>query len=247
MCTVTWSFRAKGELRLCFNRDERHERATSLPPLRWDGDSIAPVDATAGGTWLAVRRDGVVLALLNHYPKSRISGSQAASASRGSIIPQLASQSVTPCVTALRRLTPHTMLPYRLLVLTPAAQASLFTWNGGKLSVRDLPNGVTGMLTSSSWQSASVYAARRGFFRAWSKAHTRPSLNNLREFHSITMHPRGPAWAICMTRDDAQTVSLNTLSIGNQQARMTHQQRPRDASSFDAHITSADMPTASTP
>ena len=72
MCSVSWS-RARGGLIVVMNRDERRDRAAACRPRRWPGDGesggfTAPVDGDAGGTWIAVRETGVVLALLNHQP-----------------------------------------------------------------------------------------------------------------------------------------------------------------------------------
>jgi hypothetical protein len=76
MCSVSWS-RSRGGLVVVMNRDERRDRAPARPPRRWPGGPdaggfTAPVDGAAGGTWIAVRDSGLVLALLNHHPASPI-------------------------------------------------------------------------------------------------------------------------------------------------------------------------------
>lgn len=230
MCTVSWSRHSSGEFALCFNRDEQHTRAEGLPPRIWPGGFLAPVDAAAGGTWLAVRPDGGVLALLNLYHEriSRISGG----GSRGAIIPALAVAEGMPTRAALKRFVAEPMKAFRLLELNPDATGTLFTWNGSKLSSQRLTQS-TGMLTSSSWNTAAVISQRHATFRAWLRDHPQPRRKELREFHQ-SHHPRGGAWSICMTREDARSVSLNTVRICGGRSEMTHRLRARGESGFAA-------------
>src|SRR5687768_2764715 len=69
MCTLTWLEQDDGYF-VAFSRDERRSRAPGIGPkvferagVKW----IAPIDAEAGGTWLAVNELGLTLALLNGY------------------------------------------------------------------------------------------------------------------------------------------------------------------------------------
>lgn len=221
MCTVSWSRHSSGEFALCFNRDEQHTRAEGLPPRIWPGGFLAPVDASAGGTWLAVRPDGGVLALLNLYHEriQRIPGG----GSRGAIIPALAVAEKMPTRAALKRLIAGPMKAFRLLALNPDATGTLFTWNGSALSSLRM-NKNAGMLTSSSWNTAAVISQRHATFRAWLRDHPQPCGEELRGFHQ-SHHPRGGAWSICMTREDARSVSLNTVRICGGKSEMTHQLR----------------------
>jgi hypothetical protein len=66
MCTVIVRHRP-GEawpLLLAANRDERLDRAWDAPALHWPG-ILGGRDATAGGTWMAMNRAGVVATVLN--------------------------------------------------------------------------------------------------------------------------------------------------------------------------------------
>jgi hypothetical protein len=66
MCTVILRH-APGEpwpILLAANRDERLDRAWEAPAFHWPG-VIGGRDATAGGTWMAMNRAGVVVAVLN--------------------------------------------------------------------------------------------------------------------------------------------------------------------------------------
>lgn len=233
MCTLTWSHRPSGGLALCFNRDEKHERPTGLPPVVWEeGGFLAPQDGPRGGTWLAVLRDGRVLALLNHYPANFTPASQGPS--RGGVIPALAAGAGQPDLATLRQHIRPGMNPFRLLLLAPGDHAPLmFTWDGDSLTCQHPAPRTTGMFTSSSWNTHSVVAARHAAFRAWKEKHPRPALEDLSAFHCRMRHPLGTAWAVCMSRKDARTVSLNTVCLHHGRVVMTHRARPRGEPGFD--------------
>ena len=69
MCTVVVLHRPglAWPLVLAANRDERLDRAWDPPAAHWPDQPglIAGRDATAGGTWMGLNRDGVVAAVLN--------------------------------------------------------------------------------------------------------------------------------------------------------------------------------------
>ncbi len=232
MCTVTWTHPRPGHLVLCFNRDEKHTRFAGLPPCVWDeGGFLAPQDASRGGTWLAVRRDGRVLALLNHYPAGFTPAY--ASPSRGLLIPALAATEDEISSALLRLHILPGMSPFRLLCLMPhELGAVVFAWDGTRLTRRRLAPRTTGMLTSSSWNTTAVVASRHGIFRQWGKEHAHPSQADLEAFHRDTRHPRGRAWAVCMSRGDARTVSLTTIHISRNEANMSHWFTEKDEENF---------------
>ncbi len=238
MCTVSWSFTSDGEFALCFNRDEQHTRADGLPPRIWPAGFLAPVDPTAGGTWLAVRPDGGILALLNLYREKnmRISGG----GSRGTLIPELAGAEQLPTLAALKKIVPRPMNSFRLLSLARDGKGMLFTWDGNVLSHRRMDKKV-GMLTSSSWSTAAVISLRSAAFRKFRNDHVEPRLEDLGKFHQ-SLHARGGGWSICMTRDDARTVSLNTVRLAGCEVEMTHRHRARGGAGFSAVTQSLQLP-----
>lgn len=70
MCTLVIAFRTGPARRLwvAANRDERRDRPWS-PPQRWPGPPAlwAPVDETAGGSWLGLNAHGLFVALTNRF------------------------------------------------------------------------------------------------------------------------------------------------------------------------------------
>lgn len=229
---MTWSS-SPGELVLCFNRDEQHSRVESLPPRVWPEKFLAPVDAAAGGTWLAVRRDGLVLALLNHYPSGFQRRRQARS--RGALVTTLAGMKVRPSAEVMRDAGLARMNPFRLVVLGLEEAAEILTWDGRRLLRRSL-DVKEGFVTSSSWNTRAVTAARQALFRKWRLTYPTPNPGKMRDFHGDAAHSRGSPWAVCMSRDDARSVSLNTVRVTPRRAVMTQQFRERDAASFSGAV-----------
>lgn len=177
---------------------------------------MAPVDGDAGGTWIAVRDSGVVLALLNHYPRdsSGVSGVVGAGPriSRGLLVATLAAEAGVPDAARLRAAGLASYAPFRLFVTGPRVRPRAFTWNGATLSARRLDPDL-GFLTSSSWNARAVVSARHARFRGFARAHPSPTRPDLLGFHQQTENPRGTPWAICMSRDDARTVSLTVVEV----------------------------------
>jgi hypothetical protein len=229
MCSVSW-VRRRGSLIVVMNRDERRDRAPARPPRRWPGAGggfTAPVDGDAGGTWIAARDSGVVLALLNHQGSddSGVVGGRGPRISRGLLVTTLAVESSPPGVARLRAAGLASFAPFRLFVAGPRVTPRVFTWNGARLSMRRLDPRV-GFLTSSSWNPRAVIPARHARFRAFRREHPRPTRADLVAFHTRASDPRGTPWAICMSRDDARTVSRTVVEVTPAGVTMRYRGRP---------------------
>jgi len=218
MCSLSW-IRRRDALIVVMNRDERRDRAPARPPRRWrgaDGGFTAPVDGDAGGTWIAARDSGVVLALLNHQAPddSGVAGAAGAGRliSRGVLVTTLAAEAAPPDAARLRAAGLASYAPFRLFVAGPRVPPRVFTWNGATLSTRRLDPRL-GFLTSSSWNARAVVPARHARFRAFARAHPRPTRADLLGFHAQADDPRGTPWAIRMSRDDARTVSVTVVEV----------------------------------
>ena len=219
MCSVSWT-RRSGALVVAMNRDERHDRAPARPPRRWRDGFLAPVDGEAGGTWIAARRDGVVLALLNHHAgQAPVAGRSRIS--RGRLVTTLAAGGRRPDTAAVRASGLAAYAPFRLLVIGATGTPMVYTWNGRRLTSRRL-RGRAGFLTSSSWNPSSVIQARHARFRALRRAHPSPTRAELVAFHRQAADGRGPAWAVCMWRNDARTVSLTVVEARAGRVRMVY-------------------------
>ena len=195
----------RGALVVVMNRDERRDRPPARPPRRWraaEGGFTAPVDGEAGGTWIAA-------AGLRRRPRSAepSAGARRPRARRahqpGRLMTALAAEQGLRTRARLRGAGLRSFAPFRLFVAAPAASPRVFTWNGVALTSRRLDPRL-GFLTSSSWNPRAVIPARQARFRAFRRAHPRPTRDDLVAFHERASDPRGTPWAICMSRGDAR-------------------------------------------
>jgi hypothetical protein len=210
--------RGRGRLVVVMNRDERHGRPPAQRPRRWPGAAggfVAPVDTAAGGTWIAARADGLVLALLNHQPAGAAKDTgRAGRVSRGQLVTTLAAVAGLPDAARVRACGLDRFAPFRLLVVGRSTPPRVFTWNGVRLAARRL-DARLGFVTSSSWNARAVLPARHRRFRAFTRDHGgAPSRAALEAFHARTDDPLGAPYAICMRRDDARTVSTTIVDAG---------------------------------
>lgn len=218
MCTVTWRH-AGGACEVFFNRDEKRARPPASPPgiHLWSGTRVvAPIDAAAGGTWLAANETGLVVGLLNFYDAAP-SAPPAGARSRGWLVREasvLRSPDLVAEWIAARDLRPYP--PFLLFWLSREHAARVVAWDGATLAPRpaDEP-----MVTTSSFDTARVIAARRERFRALGGAG-----GDLEAFHRGAA-PEGGAYSVCMTRADAMTVSLSHVRIDASSIRFRYTAR----------------------
>jgi hypothetical protein len=164
------------------------------------------------------------------------------SPTRGLLIPALSATDEKITSALLHQHISAGINPFRLLCLMPQEQSAVvFTWDGTSLMRRRLAPRTIGMLTSSSWNTAAVVTSRHAIFRRWLKTHAHPTLTELEAFHRETRHIHGPAWAVCMSRDDARTVSLDTLHLHEGRSFMAHHPRPQGVTGFVHETHRAEM------
>jgi hypothetical protein len=215
MCTVTW-FRREGGYELFSNRDERRTRPPAEPPralARGTLRYLAPVDAEAGGSWIAANELGVTLCLLNLYevavPALAPGGGELRS--RGLLVTELADAG--DAGEAAERLLAADLSNYRpftLLALDPAGAGRLVRWDGERAV--DLGREPAVPLVSSGFDVAGATAARGRLLAAHRAAHGGLSSQVLRSFHASHLPERGP-YSPCMHRLDARTVSCSWVEI----------------------------------
>ena len=210
MCTVTWLRHADG-YELFFNRDELRARQPAQPPALQELRGIrylAPTDGDKGGTWLGVNEYGLTIGLLNRYQDQF--DRALAYDSRGWMVRDLLdSQDDAQALTSLQNTALSRFPPFTLLLLTKN-QTSVAHWNGAKLWQEPDADALM-PLSSSSYRAPEVIAARRAQFRQM-LARQELTSEFLCEFHRGHKPQTGP-FAVCMHREDAQTVSFSQILV----------------------------------
>lgn len=219
MCTVSWLRGAAGYDLFC-NRDERRARARALPPTVRDRVGVryvAPADGDFGGSWIAANEHGLTLCLLNGYEDEETrprEGTQppAGERSRGLLLIDLID--CRAAAQARARLAASTDLPryrsFTLLALDAAGAGVAARWAGGRLMLEDEPRAP---MTSSSFETAAVRAAREGLFRRTVAAAGESAGAELfAQFHRSHEPARGP-YSVCMHRGDAATASFSRVRV----------------------------------
>ena len=224
MCTATWITRSDG-YELFFNRDELRVRQPALPPRvesRGGVAYLAPTDADAGGTWLAVNERGLTLGLLNGAPpRSPLSGPYT---SRGELVRSLADAGDWEEVAA--RLEKGgsapslaSFRPFTLLVLDPSGPIRRATWDGERLSLdADEP---AQPLASSSLDHSGAAQARRELWRERFADRAAGSPETHLAFRASHLPEKG-TYSPCMHRPDAVTVSSCHVTVTADRVRLTY-------------------------
>lgn len=198
MCTMTW-WRDEEDYGVFFNRDEQKTRERADPPFLWPGGFLAPRDPGGGGTWIAVNRAGLILALLNRWHEGN-----PGTRSRGLLIPELAQlESGEKVGDALQLMDFQDYSPFTLVAID-AHSATRWDWTSAELLVEP----ATAPITSSSFRFEQVRTARRERF----DTHIRPSATDdeLDHYHQESAHG---AYSVRMLRPDAQTWSRSKIHI----------------------------------
>ena len=212
MCTLTWQ-RNDGGYDVFFNRDERKTRGAAEPPaVRESGHTeyIAPLDADAGGTWIAVNRHGLSLCLLNYY-EGRIDGNKERYESRGSIILSLIDSHDTRTVLErFMRLDTSDYRPFSLVVISASSRPEMYRWTGAgdRIVERDLRPPVS----SSSFNTRHAIESRRHTYSNLIEHEAAPDERLFEAYHRSHLPARGP-YSVCVHRDDAETVSMSRVSV----------------------------------
>jgi len=192
-------------------RDEQRSRRDGLAPAWRTLDSgrraIWPTDADAGGTWVAARDDGVVLALLNRNipPNGRPPGTR----SRGAVIPDLIDlDSPGAMLGELARTDLVGVSPFRLLAIDAGGSGAVVTWDGLELSAAT-PSHAPLCLASSGLGDGLVQV-RLPLFDEVVGADPTPERQDA--FHRHRWDDR-PEVSVLMSRRDARTVSITTIEV----------------------------------
>jgi Transport and Golgi organisation 2 len=215
VCTASWLTSADG-FELFFNRDERRSRPASLPPRQYRTPGgrryLAPLDAEAGGSWIAVNEAGLAVCLLNRYaasPEKREEPLPAQARSRGEIVLQLVD--ADSLASARQRLLESPLARYRpftALLLQAGQPATSIAWNDQSLVIVEL---VGHEPLSSSAAAPAALANRAAVWRALGEA-GRSGRDRHLEFHR-SHWPHPSALSVCMHRPEAETESFCHLQV----------------------------------
>lgn len=205
MCTLTWKAREEGGYDLFFNRDERLSRASEAPPAIGRGPRgmrfAAPRDGDSGGTWLMLNEAGLVLALLNDYPRGVV---ETGRRSRGELpLVGVDCTGAAEVQARLRSVRVEEYAPFHLVALDASGAGAHWRWDGRALHETGAPE----FLTSSSFEPDAVRARRTALYAARTEAWAGE------RFH-WEHDQRDGAGAILMRRSDACTRSVCAVQVG---------------------------------
>lgn len=219
MCTVSWS-PAAGGYQLFFNRDERRSRLTGLPPRPHEENGtkfLAPRDADAGGTWVAVNQFGLTVGLLNLY-QAAAAMAKPGRVSRGLLVRALAS---APSLEAAARLLDSQDLeeysPFTLVAAAAPMKVVTYAWDG-RNSGEWLP--ATPPVVSSGHDVVGATASRTSLFAGFGPP-DRLGWQDLHAFHRSHLPEKG-AYSPCMHRADAKTVSLTAILVEPERVKLAY-------------------------
>ncbi|MCB9896804.1 MAG: NRDE family protein [Planctomycetes bacterium] len=242
MCTVTFLPRPGGGYLLGTNRDERPSRGLGRPPVEQvvDGRRVLhPVDADAGGTWVAVDERGATLCILNG-DREPAAPAPDDPPSRGVLVLELARDARRAAVLdELERRARRGALrqrPFKLVLAEPGdavrpAASSVITWDGRDLGRDDAPG--ARVVVSSTFETDAVTAFREALFadflRALDEADARgvaAPARALATWHAAHRPEAvdGDAYSVCMHRDDAGTVSSTQVEVGERRVALSYRQ-----------------------
>lgn len=219
MCTLTWVGHPDG-FEVFFNRDELRTRRPGLPPAvgQHRGTAfVAPRDGDHGGTWLGVNEHGVAVALLNHYPPEPPEP-VADPTSRGHlVIDMLDCQHAGAVASRLQTMSLAAYRPFFLAALDRAYPPIVRAWDGSELHrlSGEMP------VTTSSFDTAAVVHNRRQVFARLRDEHGPPAADWLVEYHR-SHEPARDAYAVCMHRPDAHTMSFSRIRVDARRVRFRY-------------------------
>ena len=216
MCTLTWLFNDEGQgYSLFFNRDElKTRKRASSPHMQQTNNGVnflAPTDADAGGSWLAVNQYGLTICLLNNY--NAIDPANRVFKSRGEIVVALIdSHSIAAVEEKLLAMDLSSYRGFQVVIFQHEVKE--FSWDNVSLTqlIPQVP------VTSSSYESEAVCRNRQQYFQSMSAP---IDLNSLAVFHrshineDMGLIEGKPDYSdsVCMHRELSKTVSQCAVQV----------------------------------
>lgn len=217
MCFVSFVPCAEGYM-LGSNRDEHQDRPQASPPTIQPtpyGNALLPIDGKAGGTWVALRQDGLVAVLLNGAFEPHARGGIYAH-SRGKIIKDALQQPSPAAWVPLQSwggYEPFTLVLY-------LKQLIVFRWDRVVLHRQ-----VLNPLRPHCWSSATLYdyhqQQQRGqwFFDAW-HAQIWPTPAHFFHWHSMGGRALPDCDLVMQRSNGIRTISTTVAYIAHGECGM---------------------------
>lgn len=212
MCTVSWRA-GHGRLSLCFNRDERKDRAAALLPASLESDGLhylSALDPVGGGSWLCVNELGLCVFLLNNYAAARAVTLEAKDAkSRGTLPVSYAGKtSRAEARAALQEADFGDFLPF-YLGLADCEGVDVFAWDGRALTG---VNPRRDFLTTSSFKTELVQDYRCRRFEEILAEDPEFGDESRRRFHTELVNADA-AFNPLMVREESRTHSVSAITV----------------------------------
>lgn len=220
MCTVTF-IPAGDTVFITSNRDEKLARKKAIHPkaYRYNGCRLlGPVDAAAGGTWIALKENGDAAVLLNgaflpHNPQPPYR------MSRGIVFLDLltaSSPSLQFSIQDARGIEPFT------LILFEAGSLYQFRWDGRKKHIQPLPANEPHIWSSVTLYRDEVIRKRENWFARFLREHPAPTHREIFSFHQFG-GDGDAANDLLMKRGDVYaTVSITSIESTPQEASIRY-------------------------
>ncbi len=224
MCTVTWRIEFGG-YQVFFNRDELRSRQRGLAPSEGCHKGrryLAPTDADAGGTWIAVNELGLTVCLLNLYLQDAppANGNYR---SRGQLVRLLAGAAGLGAVSDRLNETDKSRLrSFSLLAFAALGEPRLWQWDGRDLRV-STPSSMP--ICSSSFAADRAIASRQQVWHELLANRGHPNSEDHLAYHCCELPEPGP-FAPAMRRPDARTVSLTVVEVDADSVAMRYADGP---------------------
>jgi hypothetical protein len=212
MCTV--SFIPSGDRYfLCSNRDERYARARAQLPAHYhcpDGmELLYPKDPEAGGTWIAVRSNGVTGVLLNGAFENHVRRLPYRK-SRGLVFLDILSSSWP--VREFQLLNLQSIEPFTLVIYDGEVLHEL-KWDGQQKHQAEFDKQKPHLWSSATLYDRPIREARENWFSEWLSTHPVPEKEDILKFHS-TAGNHDPQNGLLMRRgNDMGTLSITIVSL----------------------------------
>jgi len=214
MCTLSYLLTNAG-YELFFNRDEQHQRPLAfIPKFNELCQAVFPIDPQGKGTWLAVNKSGLSLALLNYY-QACDSNTDQNFISRGQLIPRLlmalTNEPGVDITEILNAIDLTIYQPFQLAIFPKnlskhKAKVFFYQWNAKELILTKKQQPFT-----SSGVDFDYIEKQRKYKFSQLICPINATREQFKAFH-LSQETEGK-YSVNMTRFDAKTVSISHICV----------------------------------